>query len=128
MVIIPPGQIKKVYGLHDDVLDMQNTANDSMQAKYTISDKNIYAHPFQMNVIRNQMTRNLAILTPVIAAELEGGFERAWGTGNQWKEFRIWESCMDLISGASNAAFCGAPLCKYLSLLPSCRDQRTNGM
>lgn len=119
VVIVPPKQIKSVYSLRDEVIDMYNTStNDSMQARYTISDKQIVTHPFQMGVIRNQMTRNLEVLTPVIAAELEWGFQRVWGTGKEWKEVRIWDSCLDLIGGASNAAFCGAPLCKIYSITP----------
>ncbi|GAB1320333.1 hypothetical protein MFIFM68171_10543 [Madurella fahalii] len=122
VVLVPPKQIKKVYGLPDSVLDMWYTSNDTIQSKYTISDRNIVTHPFQINVIRNQMTRNLDVLTPVIAAELESAFERCWGNDDEWREFRIWDSCLNLIAGASNAAFCGAPLCQDDVFLKSLRD------
>ncbi|KAK4185242.1 Ent-kaurene oxidase [Podospora australis] len=123
VVIIPPKQIKKVYGLHDEVLDMQNTANDSIQTKYTIADKEIYRQPFQMNVIRNQMTRNLDVLTPVMATEFEAAFERMWDTpNNDWKELNLWTDCLNLISSVSNAAFCGAPLCRNEAFLKSLQD------
>ncbi|KAK4209468.1 Ent-kaurene oxidase [Rhypophila decipiens] len=124
VVIIPPKQLKTVYGLPDKVLDMQKTSTDgSMQAKYTIADQGVVSRPFQMNIVRNQMTRNLDVLTPVIAAELEASFARLWGTDrNKWKEFSVWDSCLDLITGASNAAFCGEPLCKDAAFLKSLRD------
>lgn len=118
MVIIPPKQIKKVYGLPEDVVDMRDTANATIQAKYTIWDQNIVTKPFQVNVIRNQMTRNLDVLTHIIATELEAAFERSWGSGNGWRKVRVWETCMELISKASNAAFCDAPLCKSRILMP----------
>lgn len=117
VVLVPPQQIRKVYGLPENVLDMWRTSNVTIQSDYTIADRDIVAHPFQINVIRNQMTRNLDILTPVIAAELEAAFERHWGSGDEWREFQIWDSCLSLIAGASNAAFCGAPLCQSF---PSC--------
>jgi hypothetical protein len=53
-----------------NVMDMWNTSND------TIPDQDIVNHPFQINAIRNQMTRNLDILTPAIPTELEAAFER----------------------------------------------------
>ncbi|KAH6623222.1 cytochrome P450 [Chaetomium tenue] len=122
VVIVPPKQIKKVYGLPEHVIDMWNTSNDTIQSKYTISDQDIVNHPFQINVIRNQMTRNLDILTPAISTELEAAFERLWGTGDEWREFRTWENCLALIAGASNAAFCGAPLCHDAVFLRSLKD------
>ncbi|KXX73334.1 Ent-kaurene oxidase [Madurella mycetomatis] len=122
VVLVPPQQIRKVYGLPENILDMWYTSNVTIQSKYTIADQDIVTHPFQINVIRNQMTRNLDVLTPAIAAELEAAFERHWGSGNEWKEFRIWDSCLSLIAGASNAAFCGAPLCHDAVFLKSLRD------
>jgi hypothetical protein len=65
-----------------------DTSNDTIQSKYTISDQDIVNHPFQINVICNQMTRNLDILTPAISTKLEAAFERLWGIGDEWREFR----------------------------------------
>ncbi|KAK3322934.1 hypothetical protein B0H66DRAFT_602358 [Apodospora peruviana] len=99
VVIIPPRQINHIW----------NTS--------------VYTPPFQFNVVRHQMTRNLDVLTPVIATELEAAFEQLWGTDeNDWKEVRLWNSCLDLISRVSNAAFCGAPLSKDAAFLNSLRD------
>lgn len=109
---------------------MKQTSTDgSMQARYTIADGAVVNDPFQMNVIRHQMTRHLDVLTPRIADELRESFDRLWGATttdsssaaaeDDWKEFRIWECCLDLIAGASNAAFCGKPLCEYLPTTPT---------
>lgn len=122
-VIIPPRQLKKIYNLPTSVLDVYETQHETIQSKYTISDHDVWRNSYQIDVIRHQMTRNLKTLTPPIATELALGFERQWGSDiENWKEFRIWDSSLKLIAGASNGAFCGAPLCRNLEFLDSMRD------
>ncbi|KAK2745533.1 hypothetical protein FQN57_003658 [Myotisia sp. PD_48] len=122
MVIIPPQQIKKVYDLPESILDVHDIQNETIQTRWTVADQEVANNNFQINVIRNQITRNLKHLTPMIATELEYGFERWWGTGTEWKEINVWESCLQLIAGAANGAFCGAPLCRDDEFLKCLRD------
>ncbi|CAG8960194.1 hypothetical protein HYFRA_00010673 [Hymenoscyphus fraxineus] len=58
------------------------------------------------------MTRNLEHLTPIMATKLNLGFERWWDSSTDWKNVKAWDSCLKLIAGASNRAFCGSPLCR----------------
>jgi hypothetical protein len=118
MVIIPPKQIRHLYSLPYDLLDVHDTGNRTIQVKWTIWDKEVYENSFQMNIIRNQLTRNLDIITPTIAHELSLGFTKWWGTSTtEWTEINVWSSCLKIIAGAANSVFCGPPLCKYNSLL-----------
>ena len=116
VIMIPPSQLKKVYGLPERILDVRSTQKSTIQTMYTIGDQDIIENDFQISVIRHQITRNLVHLTPIIATELKVGFDRYWGDSMEWKELRIWDSCLKLIAGAANGAFCGEPLCKLLSL------------
>ena len=112
MVVIPPRQIKILYDLPEEILDIHATQNVTIQTRWTIKDQEVADNDFQINVVRNQITRNLATLTPVIATELKLGFERWWGMDTDgWKEVKVWDSCLKLVAGASNGAFCGTPLC-----------------
>ncbi|KAF4631714.1 hypothetical protein G7Y89_g6425 [Cudoniella acicularis] len=122
VVMIPLKQLKKVYGLPTSVLDVYETQNSTIQTKFTVGDQDIIKNSFQLDVIRHQITRNLEHLTPLISTELEEGFKRYWGDGTEWKELRIWDSCLKLIAGAANGAFCGAPLCRDVQFLSSLRD------
>ncbi|KAI1778215.1 ent-kaurene oxidase [Hypoxylon cercidicola] len=123
MVVVPPRQIKKLYDLPEDVLDIHTTQNVTIQTRWTIKDQEVADNDFQINVVRHQITRNLGTLTPVIARELKLGFERWWGTETQeWKEVKIWDSCLKLVAGASNGAFCGTPLCRDGEFLEMLRD------
>lgn len=116
-LVVPPKQIKKVYGLPDTILDVHTTANATIQTKWTIWDDEVAENNFQMNLVRNQITRNLDILTPPIAVELEEGFKRDWGTSTEnWKKIDVWKSALRVIGGAANSAFCGPELCTSFSM------------
>lgn len=116
-LVLPQQQIKKIYNLPEDVLDAHNVQNETMQMHYTFPDRLLNEEPLHNNVIRNQLTRNIPKLTPVVAGEIEFGFERAWGTDQKWKEIRGWSSALRIMAGAANGAFCGQPLCTS-ELLP----------
>ncbi|KAI0854472.1 hypothetical protein F4860DRAFT_520834 [Xylaria cubensis] len=107
-LVVPPKQIQKVYGLPDTILDVHSTANDTIQTKWTIWDDEVSENDFQMNLIRNQLTRNLDILTPPIAIELEEGFRREWGLSTEnWKSVDIWKSAMRIIEAPLTALSVG---------------------
>ncbi|KAI1334214.1 ent-kaurene oxidase [Xylariaceae sp. FL0016] len=113
LLVVPPRQIRKVYGLPVESLDVHKTANRTIQTDWTIWDKEVSDNDFQMNLIRNQLTRNLDVLTPGIAQELENGFRHEWGESMEdWKTIDLWASVMRIIGGAANSAFCGKPLCR----------------
>jgi hypothetical protein len=114
VLVVPPRHVKSLYSLPEDILEVTLTGNRSIQTDWTIWDDEVANNPFQMNVIRRQLTQNLDVLTPVIAQELQLGFEREWGTSTDtWKEIHTWASSLSLIAGAANSAFCGQPLCRY---------------
>ncbi|KAI3317912.1 ent-kaurene oxidase [Xylariaceae sp. AK1471] len=123
LLVVPPRQIKRLYGLPENVLDVKTTGNNTIQTRWTVWDDEVAENNFQMNVIRNQITRNLNILTPPIAEELLTGFEREWGNDmKNWKTVSVWTSALRLIAGAANGAFCGPPLCRDEDFLTRLRD------
>ncbi|KAI1747227.1 ent-kaurene oxidase [Xylaria castorea] len=118
IMVVPPQQIRKVYGLPTTVLDVYTTSNNTIQTKWTIWDNEVSENNFQMNLIRDQLTRNLDILTPRIATELEEGLNREWGVSTtEWTYVNIWISAIRIIGGAANSAFCGAPMCRDMDFL-----------
>ncbi|KAI0481797.1 ent-kaurene oxidase [Xylaria cf. heliscus] len=123
LLVIPPRQIKRLYGLPENVLDVKTTGNNTIQTRWTVWDDEVAENNFQMNVIRNQITRNLNILTPGISEELVKGFDREWGSDmKNWKTISVWTSALRLIAGAANGAFCGPPLCRDEDFLTRLRD------
>ncbi|TRX87809.1 hypothetical protein FHL15_011302 [Xylaria flabelliformis] len=113
MMIIPQSQLRVIYGLPETVLDAVNTNATLIQSPWTIWDHKVAPNDNNIlaNTIRNRITKNLAVLTPQIAVELERGFRREWGHSiGQWKTIHAWDSSMNLIAGAANSAFYGLPL------------------
>ncbi|RYP59543.1 hypothetical protein DL769_008485 [Monosporascus sp. CRB-8-3] len=118
LLVVPPRQIKYIYSLPETVLDVLVTANESIQTKWTVWDNEVDGKPFHMDVIRNQITRNLGLLTPPIATELDIAFEREWGTSTiEWKMIDPWPSALKIVAGAANAALCGTDLCRNSEFL-----------
>ncbi|RYP71146.1 hypothetical protein DL770_008162 [Monosporascus sp. CRB-9-2] len=55
-----------------------------------------------------------------MVAELQDSSKSLWGTGTEWREIPLWQSCFRLAAGITSYALCGAPLCrdeKYLKYL-----------
>ncbi|KAM4066397.1 cytochrome p450 [Hirsutella rhossiliensis] len=121
-VVIPPQQIKKVYGLSESVLDVKQVQHENMQLRWTFPDPHLHAEQLHITVVRNQLTQNIPILAPRVAAEIEFGFERSWGYDGEWNEVRTWSSALRIIAGAANGAFCGLPLCRDVVFLDRLRD------
>ncbi|KAI1419484.1 cytochrome P450 [Xylaria sp. FL1777] len=112
MILVPPKHAKEVYGLPDTRLDVWDTINDSIQTKYTIQDQHIMSKALHRDVLRNQITRNLGILTDSLTTELDRGLKYSWGTDTQWKSIPAFESCLKIVAGAANSVFLGPSLCR----------------
>lgn len=110
-VVVPPAQLKQIYGLPETKLDVHASQYETIQAKYTVGDPRVYGNPFHVNVIRNQITRNLDYLTPGIVEELALGFEKHWGNSTEWKAVPAWPSCLQIVAESVNRVFLGAPEC-----------------
>ncbi|KAK6212820.1 hypothetical protein LQW54_004909 [Pestalotiopsis sp. IQ-011] len=122
MVIIPPRQIRKVYSLPEDVLDVDDTQDQTLQVPWTVWDRMVTKQRLHLNVVRHQLNRNLTQITEVIAAEIAFGFSRVWGDSSDWVDVKIWDTCLRIIAGAANGAFCGQPLCRDPAFLDCLRD------
>lgn len=126
VVVLPPSQIRRFYNLPEEELDAHRTSNESIQTSYTIQDQHIVHHPLHFDIIRHKISRNLDVLTQPIATELDIGFRRIWGLGTEWRDIPVWQSCMDIIAGAANAALSGYPLCEYYLHAGDYTDKHTD--
>lgn len=113
LVIIPPRQIKQVYSTPENALDVVESQDQTLAARYTMWDRFIIKERLHVNVIRNQLNRNLTSITPFIAEEIAFGFSRMWGDSSDWRDVKVWDTALRIIAGAANGAFCGKPLCEF---------------
>ncbi|KAL4744748.1 cytochrome P450 [Aspergillus terricola var. indicus] len=123
VVVLSPKQVKQIYNLPEEMLDAHKTQNETVQSRWTFVDQEVADNSApHINVVRNQMTRGLGQLVPILAAEISHVLQRSWGLGSEWREIAIWDSCLEMIAGAGNAVFCGAPLCRDEAFLKSLRN------
>ncbi|KAL3486287.1 cytochrome P450 [Aspergillus germanicus] len=118
IVIVPPAQTKALYGVSGDILDAHATQNQTIQTQWTITDQEVANNnAIHINVIRRQMTRSLEHLVPLLASEIRHALEQSWSTSSEWKMVAVWDSCLEIVAAAGNAAFCGEALCRKQDFL-----------
>ncbi|KAI1496403.1 cytochrome P450 [Biscogniauxia marginata] len=120
VILLPPGQMKTVYRLPEDRLDVFGTLQEQIQAKYTVRDQRIIRDPFHRHLIPSQLTRELDLFTASIVAEIDGVFQSSWGDETGWKDVPVWQTCFQAIARATNSTLYGRALCrekKYIQLL-----------
>ncbi|KAL9636722.1 MAG: hypothetical protein Q9204_002146 [Flavoplaca sp. TL-2023a] len=118
VVVIPPSHLRQILSKPESEIDAYGPQLETLQGQYTIGDKDVYSNNFHTGVVPNQLTKNLGSLTEAIADELAFGFERSWGTSRDWTTVKAWDSILEIIAGAANRVFVGAPLCKASATLP----------
>ena len=62
-VEVPPQQLKAIYALPESKVSIRWAQSETIQAKYTAADPEIFKINFHVNVIRNQITSSLDYLT-----------------------------------------------------------------
>jgi hypothetical protein len=118
-VVIPPKQLKKVYGLPENKLDSFSSQLTTIQAQYTVEDMDIIRNPFHAKILSNQLPKNLDELTKGMAEELALAFEKYWGSSTSWKSVHVWSSSASIIARSMNRVFVGEPLCMCLASFES---------
>ena len=112
LVILPPSQVRQILSMPDRQIHTAEPQQEVVQAPYTICDPNIYENRFHFDVVRRQLSKNLALFTEDIAEELALGFEQYWGTSSEWTTVKAWDSALKIIARAANRVFVGAQLCQ----------------
>lgn len=112
-ILLPPGQMKTVYKLPEDRLDVFGTLQDQIQARYTVRDQNVILDPYHRYLIPGQLTRQLDYFTDPMFSEVEDAFRTTWGMGSVWRDISIWQACFQVIARTTNSALVGKPLCVF---------------
>ncbi|GAW13575.1 hypothetical protein ANO14919_029620 [Xylariales sp. No.14919] len=124
MIVLPHKQMKTLYKLPEDRLDVFGTLQQQIQAQYTVRDQRVVRDPYHRHLIPSQITRGLDVFTPQMVTEIENGFKSIWSTKTEWTEVPVWKACFHAVTRATNASLCGAPLCNTAEYL-QCIDGQT---
>ena len=97
----------------DNVLSALEAQIEMLQADYTLLNPDLARQPHHHDVIRTDLTRQLANLTGEIMSELEAGFDETWGLdSHKWNEIAVYNNMAHIVARTSNRVFVGLPLCK----------------
>ncbi|KAF7378404.1 Cytochrome P450 monooxygenase 51 [Mycena sanguinolenta] len=94
----------------DDSLSFADAAKVMFQTEYTIGYEQLH-DPFQMNVIRTALTRNIAACFPVIREEIAAAFKDLIPAKDEWICVPAMKTILPIVTRVSNRVFIGL-LCR----------------
>ncbi|KAL9530972.1 Cytochrome P450 monooxygenase [Sphaerulina musiva] len=111
-VMLPQSMIKDFLQEPEENINLFAVLSEFMAIQYT-GDADISTHPFHLEIVGNQLTRKLPLLTAEVQAELVLGFEDQWKVNSkEWTAIPAIGTCSTIVSRAANRVFSGATLCR----------------
>ncbi|KAG9251502.1 cytochrome P450 [Emericellopsis atlantica] len=117
IVLLPQSDTKFLADQPDNVLNMHDQAQDSLQTDYTTMDPSLTHDPIHTNIIVGTLTKEIANLVPGLAEEIAYCFDRHLGADPEFKEIGVYDSMQHVLSGVTNRALVGFPLCREQKVL-----------
>ncbi|KAJ2972355.1 hypothetical protein NUW58_g9201 [Xylaria curta] len=121
LVILPPSQIPWLLEQSEDVLSQEAVNRQFLQAEYVFLHANKVADPVHPEVIHHQLTKKLGGFAEDIVDEVHGVLEETWGTDtDQWREVKVYDTILLIISRLSVRVLMGPPLCRDKTFVSIC--------
>jgi cytochrome P450 len=112
-VVLPMTQMKWLLEQPDHVLNQNEVNRQFLHADRTMLHPNIIRDMVHGRVIRREMTKDLDTYAELIVDEIKHSLTLNWGDEpGVWKEVRIYDTMLDVISRISNRVLVGLPLCR----------------
>lgn len=114
VLILPPAQLKAIYGKREDELHAHGPSAEALSFEYTIGDPAVYPSNYAVDVIRKWITKRFDELTPAITEELCLAVDEQFGLGDEWRDVELWPAVQRVFARGLNRVIVGFPLCEYL--------------
>ena len=122
-VVLPLSQAQWLVEQPEHVLSQTEVNRQFLEADHTFLHANIVREPVHPEVIRRELTHKLGSFAEGIVDELERCLDETWGTDSDtWREVRVYDTMLDLMSRLSTRVFVGEPLCSNQEFLKSARS------
>ncbi|KAF7792531.1 hypothetical protein EIP86_003572 [Pleurotus ostreatoroseus] len=112
--------VDEVQKLSDDQVSFREASGELSSVKYIFSPA-VRQNPYHIGIIRQQLTRSLAMLFPEIIDEIATAFEELVPcTTTDWTGIDALGTARRIVSRTSNRVFLGLPYCRneeYLQIL-----------
>ncbi|KAI1122772.1 cytochrome P450 [Nemania abortiva] len=120
-VVLPPSQIPWLIEQPDDVLSQEHVNRQFLQSDYTFFHANMVKDPVHPEVIQHQLTKKISGFVDGVADETRASLEEYWGMDTEeWREVRLYDTMLLLITRLSLRVFIGLPLCRDQKFLFIC--------
>ncbi|KAF7187091.1 Cytochrome P450 monooxygenase [Pseudocercospora fuligena] len=121
-LILPQSQMKEVYQRPDADVNITAMLRENLAVKYT-GDSDIAADAFHVDIVRQELTRKLSLLTADVFDELSLGFQDEWNVkSDEWRPIILYETAMRIVTRAANRVFSGTELCRNAEFLEYTRQ------
>ncbi|KAI1608962.1 putative cytochrome P450 [Exophiala viscosa] len=117
-IVLPISSVQWLINQPDSILSSEESHRISLQTDYTFVHPFVVANPLHHETVRNELTRQLSVVTPDIVDELSVALDEIWGIDTvNWREVCVFDTAMEMIARISNRVFVGLPLCRDAALL-----------
>jgi len=122
-VVLPLSQARWLVEQPEHVLSQTEVNRQFLEADHTFLHANIVREPVHPEVIRRELTHKLGSFADGIVDELERCLAESWGVDpDEWREVKVYDTMLDLVSRLSTRVFVGEPLCRNEEFLRSARS------
>lgn len=117
-IIIPNKQTRWLTDKPDHVASVGKAHYDMLQGDYAFTDPYLLGELYHEHVVHKNLARKLDALIPDLWDEVKACFDESWGVDtNNFKDIKVWDNDMWIISRLSNRMFVGKPLCRNKDFL-----------
>ncbi len=122
-VVLPVSQTRWLLEQPDTVLNQTEVNRQFLEADHTFLHPNIVREPVHPEVIKRELTHKLlSSFADDIVDELQLCLAENWGTDTEnWREVKVYDTLLDVISRLSTRVFVGQSLCRDEDFLRSAR-------
>ncbi|KAF5638006.1 cycloheximide-inducible CIP70 (cytochrome P450 family) [Fusarium sp. NRRL 52700] len=117
VIYLPRSDTKFASEQPTNMLSMHESAQQDLQTDYTTMDPSLTHDPIHLELVTTMLTKEVGNLIPDLAEEIEYCVSKQLGNNTDWSEICIMESAQKMLSGITNRAFLGLPLCRNEEML-----------
>ncbi|KAH7265521.1 cytochrome P450 [Fusarium redolens] len=121
VLILPPAQLKAIYGKRENELQAHDLASEALSFGWTIRDREVYPSNYTVDVIRKWITKRFDELAAELQEELCIAVDEQFGMSQEWKEVKLWPAVQRIFTRGLNRVLVGFPLCRDAAFLETMR-------
>ncbi|KAM0543730.1 hypothetical protein ACHAPJ_012179 [Fusarium lateritium] len=121
VLILPPAQLKAIYGKRENELQAHGPAGEALSFEWTIRDREVYPSNYTVDVIRKWITKRFDEFAAELQEELCLAVDEQFGLSDEWRDVQLWPAVQRVFTRGLNRVLVGFPLCRDATYLETVR-------